>query len=109
MSTKRPPLLSANIKSPFRLSAGAIYGPGLSKSGEYVDPPLVVDRIVQVAFREGIKAARAKDRELIQMAVDYMHKYVEGWVEEHWKEVMCKEENAFLEKAAAQGFKPSEQ
>lgn len=56
-----------------------------------------------------IKAARAKDRELIQMAVDYMHKYVEGWVEEHWKEVMCKEENAFLEKAAAQGFKPSEQ
>ena len=107
MSTKRPPLLSANIKSPFRLSAGAIYGPGLSNSGEYVDPSLVVDRIVQVAFREGIKAARARDAELIQRLVDAVAMLRTVYsVATGYDTVTGVDE---LDAAAAQGFKPSEQ
>lgn len=103
--------MSTNPKNPFRLSAGAIYGPGLSKSGEYVEPPLVVHRIVEVAFRDGIKAARAKDAELIQRLLDALHIATRY---EHYKSfperwhASIGEWDKAIDAAKAAGFTPSE-
>jgi hypothetical protein len=87
MSTKRPPLLSDE----------AIHSP------ESTIFPLYTKTV-----RDIYEAARSKDAELIQMAVDMAHERVIG-VREKMRELVYKKETLLLAMAAEAGFKPTEQ
>ena len=58
--------------------------------------------------RELYEQARAKDAELIQIAVDMAHERVIG-VSEKMRELVYKKETLLLAMASAAGFKPTEQ
>jgi hypothetical protein len=91
-NTKREPLLSdGNLKD-------------AEETVEVSSVP--VDKLYR--FREIYEAARAKDAELIQMAVDMAHERVIG-VREKMRELVYKKETLLLAMAAEAGFKPTEQ
>jgi hypothetical protein len=54
------------------------------------------------------ETARAKDAELIQMAVNLTHQRVYEWTDEKFRAVLCTNELAFLSAAKEAGFTPSE-
>jgi hypothetical protein len=58
--------------------------------------------------RDLYEAARAKDAELIQMAVNLTHQRVYEWTDEKFRAVLCNNELAFLSAAKEAGFTPSE-
>jgi hypothetical protein len=54
------------------------------------------------------ETARAKDAELIQMAVNLTHQRVYEWTDEKFRAVLCTNELAFLSAAKEAGFTISE-
>jgi len=58
--------------------------------------------------RDFYEVARAKDAELIQMAVNLTHQRVYEWTDEEFRAVLCDEELTFLAAAKEAGFTPSE-
>jgi len=61
-----------------------------------------------IYVRNTYEAARAKDAELIQMAVNLTHRRVYEWTDEEFRAVLCNNELAFLSAAKEAGFTPSE-
>jgi hypothetical protein len=64
--------------------------------------------LTALEVRDIYEAARAKDAELIQMAVNLTHRRVYEWTDEKFRAVLCNNELAFLSAAKEAGFTPSE-
>ena len=95
MSNKREPLLSDEQMR------------GMVTCGlEYVDEIRMVGAVRVNGWHE---AARAKDAELIQMAVDMAHSRAYEWTDPEFRAALMDTELAFLAAAEAVGFKPSSQ
>jgi hypothetical protein len=92
MSTKREPLLSDEQISDMA----------------FLRPPDARELYIADRVCEAYEASRAKDAELIQMAVDMAYERVIG-VREKMRELVYKKEILLLAMAAEAGFKPTEQ